>query len=533
MGGLGCTARWNATAFGRALRAAPFAALIAVLAPAAAHARDFNCDASAVRLQLGGATTVEPVTTNRGASSCKEVKSQTSLQSGPVAGGVLLAETTLPSGTEAQARGGLAYLSVSLDALSGIPLPTLDAINGIPAVTVPLPVGNPLLSLPASIQVDIRPAVKALAAGVTSGSLLDLAGSVATAHARCVDSKPQLTGETSVAGLKVLGQTLPTDAIVQQALTLYNGQTISPSALDLSQIVLPPGLSFTDPLLGTILRNAVKSVLATLPPITLPESVLQVSITPSSQQTGDGGLTQQGLRVALSVVNQNVLTALVGEARVSVDSVKCTVQTSAGEVAPLDSIGKEALSCSSRRLALIDVIDRGRYVALYGAADRRLAGKRIAIRSRADGRVVARPRVSQAGLFRARAPLPPERYRYTNTARYTAVYGKQQSLALKLHRRMVFTVIQSRHGKVVLSGRVTKPWTNPRDTIVVRQRLTCRKQRIVARLRPGSDGRFRVTLKAPPKGDVGVYRATTVVAYPDGGPDFRTYTLPGLVRFAR
>jgi hypothetical protein len=113
------------------------------------------------------------------------------------------------------------------------------------------------------------------------------------------------------------------------------------------------------------------------------------------------------------------------------------------------------------------------------------------------------------------------------------VYGKEQSLALKLHRRMVFTVVRSSHGKVVLTGVVTKPWTNPRDTIVVRQRLTCRKQRIVARLRPGPDGRFHVTLKAPRKGDVGVYRATTMVAYPGGGQDFRTYTLPGLVRFAR
>jgi hypothetical protein len=42
-----------------------------------------------------------------------------------------------------------------------------------------------------------------------------------------------------------------------------------------------------------------------------------------------------------------------------------------------------------------------------------------------------------------------------------------------------------------------------------------------------------VTLKVPKDGDVGVYRATTMVAYPGGGDDFRTYTLPGLVRFAR
>jgi hypothetical protein len=334
-------------------------------------------------------------------------------------------------------------------------------------------------------------------------------------------------------GLKVLGQTLPTDAAAQQALTLYNGQTVTPSALDLSKIVLPPGLSFTDPLVGTILQNAVSGVLATMPAITLPESVLKVSITPSSQQTSDGGLTQLGLRIALAVPNQNVLTALVGEARVSVDSVSCTVQTAAGEVAPLESITNEALSCSSRRLALLDVVDRGHYVALYGAADRRLAGKRIAIRSRADGRVVARPRVTKAGLFSARAPLPPARYRYTNTARYVAVYGSERSLNLKLHRRMVFASVRSRHGRVVLSGLVTKPRTSPPTQIVVRQRLTCRRQRIVARLTPGADGRFRATLKVPENGDVGVYRATTVVAYPGGGQDFRTYTLPGLVRFAR
>jgi len=44
----------------------------------------------------------------------------------------------------------------------------------------------------------------------------------------------------------------------------------------------------------------------------------------------------------------------------------------------------------------------------------------------------------------------------------------------------------------------------------------------------------KITVKAPKNGDVGVYRATTMVAYPDpSAPDFRTYTLPGLVRFAR
>jgi hypothetical protein len=514
--------------FARVLAVGLFAAFALALVASPAQARDFNCDASALRLTLGGSATIEPVTANRGASSCKAVKSQTSLQTGPVVGGVLLAETTVPGVTQAQARGGLASLIVGQDALAGIPVPTLDAIDALPAVSVPLP---PPLASP--IQIDIRPAVKALVASATTSPLLQLDGSVATANASCVNAKPQLTGQTSAAGLKVLGQTLPTDAVVQQALTLYNGQTINPGALDLSKIVLPPGLSLTDPAIGVILQTAVHGVLATMPPITLPESLLNVSITPSSQQVADGGLTQRGVQISLGILGQSVLSTVVGEARVSSDSVTCAVQTAAGEVAPAEELTKVALSCSTRRLALIDVLDRGSYVSLYGAADQRLAGKRIAIRSLADGRVVARPVVSKAGLFRARAPLPPARYRYTNRARYLAVYGNDKSLDLKLHRRMVFSTVSSRKGKVTLSGVVTKPHANPRAVIVVRQRLTCREQRIVARLRPGADGRFRVTLKVPRNGDIGVYRATTMVAYPGGGPDFRTYTLPGLVRFAR
>lgn len=521
---------------GAAVRRLLPAVLAAVFLPALAapaQAAEFNCDASALRLQLGATAAIEPATANRGETICKAVRTQFAAQNGPVAAGSLLAETAVPGTTEATAQGGVAYLSVGLDALTGIPIPTLDAVDQIPATTVPIPVAGQLLGLPSSITVDIRPAVRSLVSGITSGQLLELAGSLATARAQCVDGSPRLSGQTQVLALKVLGQTIPTDAAVQQALTLYNGQTINPPALDLSQIVLPPGLSFTDPLVGTILQDAVRDVLATMPPIALPESLLRIAITPGSQQTADGGLTQRGLGIQLSVLTQNVLNTVVGEARVSVDSVRCTVRTRDGEVAPIDSIPQEALSCSTRRIALIDVVDRSRYVMLYGAADKRLAGKRIAIRSRADRRVVARPRVSSAGLFRARVPLPPERWRYSNRARYLASYGNQRSLDLKLHRRMVFTSVRSVRGKVILRGRVTRPHTSPRDIVTIRQRLTCRRQRVVARVRPNADGFFQVTLKAPKTGDVGVYRATTMVAHEGGGPDFRTYTLPGLVRFAR
>jgi hypothetical protein len=495
--------------------------VIFAFAASSAEARDFNCDASALRLTLGGSQTIEPITANRGASSCTTVKSQTSLQTGVVDGGALIAETTVPGPTSAQARGGLASLSVSLDALAGLPLPTLDAIDQLPAVNVPLPA--PLQP----ITVDIRPAVKALVTGALSGQLLQVDGSMATANANCVNGQPHLGGQTSILGITVLGQTLPTDAIVNQALTVYNGQTIDPGALDLSKVVLPPGLSFTDPVLGAILNTAVHGALANLPPITLPASLLNVSITPGSQQVADGGLTQRGLQISLGIAGQSVLDAVIGEARVSTASISCSASAVAGE-----QVNNAALSCSTRRLALLNVLDRGSYVALYGAADRRLAGKHVTIRSLADGRIVARPRVASTGLFHARAPLPPQRWRYTNRARYVAVYGQDRSLNLKLHRRMVFTSVRKAGGKVILSGVVTKPWANPRSPIVIRQRVTCRKQIVVARVRPDSHGRFRVTLKAPKNNDVGVYRATTLVGYPDG-PDFRTYTLPGLVSFAR
>jgi hypothetical protein len=500
--------------------------MVAFAAPSA-QAADFSCDASALRLQLLNSTVLEPLTANRGGAKCLAAKNELPLNLGPVAGS-LLAETSVPSVTEAVSRGGLPSLTVGAGALAGLPTPTLDAIDNLPATTVGIPVAGQLLGLPSSITVDIRPAVKALVTSALNSPLLQVNGSFATARASCVDNKAQLSGESQLLGLSVLGQKLPIDAIVQQAVNLYNGQTINPGALDLSKIVLPAGLSFTDPLLGTILQGAVKGVLSTLPPITLPASILQVALTPSSQEVTDGGLTQRGLQLRISLLGQNVLSALIGEARMAAASVNCSQQQVLGE-----KLGKAALQCSSRRLALIDVLDRGRYVALYGAADRRLAGKRVAIYSKADHRVVARPRVAKTGLFHAHAPLPPERYRYTNTARYMAVHGNDRSLNLKLHRRMYFTSVHAGNGKVLLSGVVTQPRLTG-AVIVLRQRVTCHRQRVVATLHPDAAGRFRVALKAPPNRDIGVYRATTMVAFPDpSAPNFRTYTLPGLVSFAR
>lgn len=501
---------------------------IALAATPAHAALDFSCDASALRIQLGGQTVVEPATANRGVATCKTVSNDIPLNAGPFAGS-LLADTSVTGTTQAVSRGGLGTLTVGAGLLSALPMPTLDAIDQIAPVTVPVPVVDQVLGLPSSVTVDIRPAVKSLVTGALTSPLLQVDGSVATARASCVNDKAQLSGDSQLLGLSVLGQKLPLDAVLQQAVNVYNGQTIDPSQLDLSQIVLPPGLSFTDPLTGTILQDVVKNGLAAVPAITLPASVLNVSVTPSSQALSDGGLTQRGLQIAISLLGQNVLNAVIGEARMSATAIDCGQQATL----PEREVGKAALQCSTRRLALIDVLDRGSYVALYGAADRRLAGKRVAIYSEADHRVVARPRVSKSGLFHARAPLPPQRFRFTNTARYLAVHGHDRSLNLKLHRRMYFTSVRYVHGKVVLRGQVTQPRL-ANSLILIRQRVTCHRQVVVARLRPDANGRFAATLKPKGSRDIGVYRATTMVAFPDpSAPNFRTYTLPGLISFVR
>src|SRR6476646_10813560 len=168
----------------RAWKLASLTAFIVALTAAPASARDCNCDASSIRIQIASQATVEPVTANRGQAECKEVKSQTSTGNAVVSGGVLLAQTTLPSSKEAQALGGLGQLTVGQGALAGVPIPTLDAVNQLPSVTVPLVIPG----LPSQITVDIRPAVQALVNALPSAALRDVAGSVATADAKCNSS---------------------------------------------------------------------------------------------------------------------------------------------------------------------------------------------------------------------------------------------------------------------------------------------------------------------------------------------------------
>src|SRR2546423_1430644 len=93
------------TGISRLVKVSFVAGLALAFAAPGAQARDFNCDASALRLQIASAPVVEPVTANRGSALCKAITSQLP-SSIPGVAGTLLAQTTVPGVTQAASFGG-------------------------------------------------------------------------------------------------------------------------------------------------------------------------------------------------------------------------------------------------------------------------------------------------------------------------------------------------------------------------------------------------------------------------------------------
>jgi hypothetical protein len=192
------------------------------------------------------------------------------------------------------------------------------------------------------------------------------------------------------------------------------------------------------------------------------------------------------------------------------------------------------LACTTRKLALIDVLERNGYARLYGAADRRFIGKRVSIVASWSGKTVARPTVGKDGTFLAKGKLPPMAVRHSNRARYQAKIGEERSLRLKLFRRMLVTQLSSKSGKVTIKGRVVLPLGTPVQKITIKRRVSCTKNVVVKSLRPDSKGRFSITLGGPPSGQAAVYRlATKVRKNMHNRKLFPTFTLPRAVALRR
>jgi hypothetical protein len=501
---------------------------LACAAPAPASATaTFNCDASALRGTVLTAPAIEPATANRGQDACHTASDPVPDLSAlplPLGASVLAARTTLdgpadrPDLQTASAVGGVADLTVR--ALPDLPiqLPTAQ----IPAqllqpITVPLPVvGN--------VTVDLKPAIAALLPNgkLPSVDLLRVQAATAYASAKCQGGTPQLSGNAQVAAISLLGVAQPISQAIDQNLSLIDTQSIDPSNISLANATITP--SIVDPALLQIVQNFIKPILDAAPNIEIPATLAHVKVTPGGQTNANGKLTQRALEVQVSIAGQSVADLVLGEASVSTSGVSCTPQSS------VLSSSELMLQCTKRRLVLIDVLEQRGRVKLLGAADRALAGKTVDIVFSATGKVVAHAKVQSDGGFATTATLPARSIRFTNRARYQAVVGKERSLRLKLHRRMVVSGLTSKAGKVTIAGRVLLPLSKPARTIVLKRRVSCSKTEVVKRFKPARDGSFRVTVAGPTGQAAAVYRMQTSVRKTTRNPkNYPTFTLPRAV----
>jgi hypothetical protein len=220
-----------------------------------------------------------------------------------------------------------------------------------------------------------------------------------------------------------------------------------------------------------------------------------------------------------------VATAGLSCAEAAVAPVLAKPEPAAAPV-PVQPASQLAVSCAKAAITLVNVLDKEHHVSLIGAAERKFIGKRVRIVSAWNGRTVARTKVGRSGFFRAHAPTPKNRIRWSNKARYMAVSGDEHSMPLKLHRRMRFSSLQHRGNRVVLTGRVFGLRTH--KTITISRRISCTKDVVVKRIHPDRHGRWRAVVKAPKGTRAATYRATTMVRNPGGSKrGFPTFTLPG------
>ncbi|HEY4095070.1 MAG TPA: hypothetical protein VGM33_06160 [Baekduia sp.] len=517
------------------------AAVIVALATAASAAQAapaLHCEASALRATVAGTQTVEPVVYGRSGDCTTGQATPAALLPPLLSAQALNAGSRLDAtGQSGTASGGIAHLSLLPTPALIAQLPTEQAIDALANVAVPLgALLTPVLQnlgVPAIINLNLADAVRALVpapgTALLSADVLEAQATVA-----CQAGGAVFSGAGQVAGVAILGQRVDAGSLLSTVVPVFAGGAIDVSQLDLSKVTILGGLSA-----GAL--AALKPLLSQLlPPITLPPSVLDVRLQPNEQVRTADGLTQRALHVAIGVLGRPLLDAVVGEAAVSAAPGTCAppaapppTPTPPAAKAPVgaQSVADALLACSDRKLVLVDVLRQGTHVKLLGAANRAYAGKKVAIRLRATGKVVAHATVRKDGSFQTTAPSPPVAFmathRKANQVRYRAEIGKERSLPLKLQRRMIVDRLTSKDGRVTIAGRVVRPLTTPVSTIRLVRRASCHKVVLVKRFKPHADGTFRVTVNAPKGQAAAVYRMVTSVREKASNPrSYPTYTLP-------
>ncbi|HWH12600.1 MAG TPA: hypothetical protein VG165_15870 [Solirubrobacteraceae bacterium] len=525
----------------------------------AATATPFNCDATALSVTLLTLAPITLGTANAGSTTCQNedgtlltIPASAGL---PLTAGVLVAKTGVSSdGQTATAVGGVTGLGVGLggSVLAQITGPISQTLTGS---QTPITLSNPLISqlltslglggsTPTLTQGDLATGLSQLLQSVLSqvldGSIAGIGVADSIATTKCVSGKAVLSGQSQLAGLQVLGNNIPLDPVVNQALNLLNTQQLDQvnlastinelltnleTSLGLQTLATGPLGSTVaqletalDNLLNTTVQPLLTNLLTAAQPLI--NSIIDITVQPDLQVKTATQLSQTALHLNVTLLGTSILDLTLGQARVSQDSVQC--------VSP---VTVASLQCTTRKLTLIDVLQRGNQTYVTGAAQSSLIGKKVGIYFTATGKLVGSATVAKSGLFHTYVPLPPASIRYTNSARYFAKSGQQSSLRLKFSRRMHILGLTSSGGKVRISGEVTQPLTVPVSKIVIQRRISCTKTVNVKTLTGNSAGRFSATLAAPPATQAGVYRAETFVRQnAHSSKPFPTFTLPGYVQ---
>jgi hypothetical protein len=197
--------------------------------------------------------------------------------------------------------------------------------------------------------------------------------------------------------------------------------------------------------------------------------------------------------------------------------------------APTPTATVSAVGCAARTLILTDVFPRAGRTQLLGVAPPAAVGKRVKIVSAWNGKTIATPTVQPDLSFSATAPLPPLRLRFTNKARYVAVFGSQRSLVLKFSRRMYTTAITIAGRAITFTGTITRPLAKPIQPIVIRASASCStigQGAIVATVKPSPSGAFTAHVNGPKGRGVVYLRAQTKVRHnTHSKKTFATFTL--------
>lgn len=510
----------------------------------------FNCSASAGRFTVLGQQ-VEPVTANAGAAQCvgesNTLTGASTGLTGPVsAAGVVAATEFYPVQRAIVSSGGVADLRVGALPTLPITLPPVTLPDSLKTVSVNLSSVEAidpalLAALPPTINVNVSALVQTLLPNgqLPTLELLRVQSVIAYAAGSCQGGAAAVSGSSTVAGISVLGTELPLGTLIDQVVPVIDSSSVDPSSVNPTQVSVPldpvaqTAVNTVNDLTGgtvtTAINAAVRAALDALPTIAIPATLARVTVVPGLKVQDATSVTQQALHILVSIAGQEVVKAVVGEAKASSANVDCSEA-----IADPGTPAGATLQCDTRRLVLVDVLERSGRVKLTGVADPALAGKRVTIVFNATGKSVARATVNPDGSFDTTAALPPRHLRSTNDARYKATLGKEESINLKLRRRMVVRSMTAANGKVTIVGRVLPPLGKPLQAITLKQRVSCKDEKVVKRFKPGRDGRFTVTVDAPKGLGTAVYRLTSRVRFSANGTGlFNTFTLPRAVDLQR